>query len=250
MKTLILITLLLLTLTSTGQSIDVEKEKFPGIQKLTVKSFNGCCSMNGYRVVYYFDNIGNVIRSLNYFKKKHLANFEYRYNDKGLLMEKIQTYDIDNKSRIDTIRFTYEFDTSDRITLKTEHFGKWKHTESYQDFDANNNPQTVLSTFGNRTTILKRTFNSQNKEILKQRVENDSTITFEEIKYNEVGDIINSNIPSLLDKETGKMAVLIGGNRHSIVEIYEYRYDKLFHWTQKYVVFDNKKVLLEKRIYK
>ena len=38
--------------------------------------------------------------------------------------------------------------------------------------------------------------------------------------------------------------------RYSAVEIYEYTYDKLNRWIEKYVIFDNKKVLLEKRFYK
>lgn len=70
------------------------------------------------------------------------------------------------------------------------------------------------------------------------------------------GDKIYSNVPTLLDKETGKMVLFIVGRnytgcrRYSIIEVYEYKYDELNRWTEKYVVFDNRKVLLEKRIYK
>lgn len=41
-----------------------------------------------------------------------------------------------------------------------------------------------------------------------------------------------------------------GCRRYAIIEVYEYTYDKLNRWTEKYVVFDNRKILLEKRVYK
>ena len=53
-----------------------------------------------------------------------------------------------------------------------------------------------------------------------------------------------------MDTTTGKMISQIGGNRHWFREEYEYTYDKLNRWIEKYVTYDNKKVLLETRIYK
>jgi hypothetical protein len=43
---------------------------------------------------------------------------------------------------------------------------------------------------------------------------------------------------------------LIGGNRHSITETYEYKYDDLNRWTEKYVIYDDKRILAMKRLYK
>ena len=242
--------LLLMTSVSFGQSIDVETEKFPETKKLIVKSFNGCCAQKGFRAIYYFDSSGRTIKSSHYFKRQLRASYEYRYNEKGLLIEKIMVYDINNKSRKDTTKFAYTFDQIDRVTTKTELFGKWSAIETYSDFDGLNNPITVRHTFDNNTFVEKKQYNSLGQEILNQRFKGDSLTRTEEIKYNEFGDIIYSNVPTLMDKETGKMIMLVGGNRHWFLEEYVYSYDKFNRWTEKYVVYDNKKVLLEKRIYK
>lgn len=238
------------TLITLGQSIDVESEKFKGIEKLTVKSFNGCCSKKGYRAIYNFDKEGNAIKSMNYYKRKHLASYVYKYGDSGLLIEKIQTYDINNKERVDTTRYDYSYDSNNRVISKTKYFGRWQVDNKYSDFDSNNNAQTVVRTFNNSVTITKRTFDSQNRIIRKQSFENDTLDFEEEIRYNEHNDIAYSYIPTLLDKETGKMVTLIGGNRHSVTETFEYKYDNKNRWIERHVLFDNKKVLLEKRDYK
>lgn len=247
----ILTTILLLTSISFGQSIDIETEKFMGIKKLIVKSFNGCCAQKGFRAIYYFDNNGRTIKSSNYFKRQLLASYEYRYNDKGFLIEKNQTFDINNKNRKDTTKFDYTLDANGRVITKAINFGKWTAKDMYSDFDTLNYAQTVIHTFDNNKGVVeKRQFNSKGREVFNQQLKNDTISMTEESKYNDYGDKVYSNIPELLDKETGKMVILIGGSRHSIIEVYEYSYDKLNRWTKKYVVFDNKKVLLEKRIYR
>lgn len=247
---LFIASLLLLTTNSFGQSIDVENEKFSGTKKLIIKSFNSCCAQKGYKAIYYFDSIGRTIKSSNYFKQKLLASYEYRYNDNGLLTEKIMVYGINNKARKDTTKFTYTFDQKDRVTAKTEHFGNWTSIDTYTDFDTLNNPTTIIHTFNNNTFVEKRQYNSLGQEILNERLRNDTIILIEESKYNQFGDKIYSNMPTLIDKETGKMVRLIGGTRHWFLEEYIYTYDNLNRWTEKYVVYDNKNVLLEKRIYK
>jgi hypothetical protein len=248
---LLFITLLfLLTSVSFGQSIDVENEKFSGTKKLIIKSFNSCCAQKGYKAIYYFDSIGRTIKSSNYFKRKLLASYEYRYNDKGLLTEKIMVYDINIKARKDTTKFTYTFDQKDRVTTKTEHFGNWTAIETYTDFDPLNNPTTIIHSFNNNILVEKRQYNSLGQQILNQRLTNDTITSIEESKYNKFGDKIYSNMPTLIDKETGKMVRLIGGTRHWFLEEYLYTYDNLNRWTEKYVVYDNKNILLEKRIYK
>jgi hypothetical protein len=235
---------------SNGQSIDLGTEKFPGTKKLIVNSFNGCCAQKGYRKIYLFDSTGRIIKSYNYFKRQHLASFEYRYNEKGLLYEKILTYDINSKTRKDTTKFQYSFDPKDRITCMTEYFGNRISQKSYSDFDSLNNTTTIKYTFNNNRFTEKRLYNSLGQLIFNQRLKNDTIVYAEEIKYNLYGDIIYSNVPTLLDKETGKMVSHIGGTRHWYIEEYNYTYDKLNRWTEKYVMYDNKKVLIEKRIYK
>lgn len=45
------------------------------------------------------------------------------------------------------------------------------------------------------------------------------------------------------------MIMMLGGNRHWYEEEYTYTYDKQNRWVEKYVVYNNKKVLIEKRVY-
>ena len=66
------------------------------------------------------------------------------------------------------------------------------------------------------------------------------------MQYNEFGDIIYSNLPLYNIK---KIETITTG-RYSAVEIYEYVYDKFNRWLEKYVVFENNRVLIEKRFYK
>ena len=178
MKVFVFILLLFLPSISKGQSpIDVETEKFPGVHKLTTESFNDCCAMKkGYRAVFYFDSIGNAVKSSYFFKKKRLASYEYKYNDKGLLIEEIKTYDSWKKGSLTTIFFFYELDSNDRVICKTNNHGMWKSTLYYQDFDSNNNPQTVVHKIDNVIWTKKQEFNSLNKPILIQTL---ASYTFE-----------------------------------------------------------------------
>jgi hypothetical protein len=75
-------------------------------------------------------------------------------------------------------------------------------------------------------------------------------IILEEKRYNTKGDLSYSIIPDLVGKDKKGLAIFIGGNRFSAIEEYEYVYDNLNRWTEKFVVFENKKLLFEKRKYK
>lgn len=248
-KILFSILILFLTLTTKSQSIDVETEKFPDIKKLVVKSFNGCVK-KGYRAVYLFDSNGQAIESSNYFKKKLLAQYKYRYNEKGLLIEKIQTFDINNKNKVDTTKFIYEFDEQERVISKSKIFGKWVVLEIFQNFNDKGFPTTIIRTFDNKTTTIQKEYDILGNESKIQKVENDSVIILEEKKYNAKGDISYSIIPDLVGKDKKGLAIFIGGNRFSAIEEYEYVYDNLNRWIEKYVVFENEKLLIEKREYK
>ena len=245
---------LILTTLSVGQSIDVENEKFPGTKKLIVKSYNSCCAQKGFKAIYYFDNNGRAIKSSNYFKRQLRACYEYCYNDKGLLTEKINVYDINNKSRKDTTHYYYEFDSTGKILSKQMTFGlgnRFSFTDYYKDFNEFGFPQTIiLVNDRNEKTLQLRTYDTFGNIIKLQKVENDSAITLEERKYNHNGHIVYSILPTIVGVDTKGLALFVGGSRHSAIENYEYTYDKLNRWIEKSVIFDNKKVLLEKRIYK
>lgn len=260
MKKILFLLLLFPSLTSIGQYLVQHsyalEEKFPGIRTLTVKEERYGYYKNWiHRSVYCFDERGNTIKVSYFAGVKRLASYEFIYNDKGLLTEETQTFHLQNKRKRnrqkETTRFFYEFDTQNRIIRKTtDSSNRDLFSLFYQDFDSNNNPQTIISRFRNSEGKRTIEYNSLNKPVLIQRFKNDSIIGIEEIRYNKYGDIIYSNVPTLLDKKTGKMQILIGGDRHAIVEEYEYVYDQANRWIEKYIVYDGKKELLQKRIFK
>ncbi len=242
--------IILLTLTIRSQSIDVEIERFPDTKKLEVKSFNGCCAKKGYRAVYLFDNKGQAIELSNYFKRKLLAKYKFTYNEKGLLTEKVQLFDINNKNKVDTTKYIYEFDEQERLVSKSEYFGQWELLEKFQNFNNKGFPTTTIRTFDNKTTTYKIEYDSIGHEIKTRKAANDSVIILEEKRYNAQGDISYSIIPDIVGKDKKGLAIFVGGNRYSAIEEYEYIYDNLKRWIEKYVVFENKKILIEKRKYK
>lgn len=77
-KILLSILTILLTLTVKSQYIDLETERFNGVKRLEVRSFNGCVK-KGYRAVYIFNNKGEAIESSNFFRRKLLSKYEYKY---------------------------------------------------------------------------------------------------------------------------------------------------------------------------
>lgn len=213
---------------------------------MIVQSFSGFDAKKTFRAVYYFDKSGNAIKSSHFYRIRRYASYRYLYNNKGRLLEKSKTYDINNKNKkkeINTTRFTYEFDPIGRLIHKTTDSEGQKSEEYYQDFD-NNNPQTII--YPSNGIKYVRKYNSLNQVILIQRIENDVIKNIEEIQYNEFGDKIYSNLPLY---DINKIETITTG-RYSAVETYEYIYDKSNRWIEKYVVFDSKRILLEKRFFK
>jgi len=251
MKRLILILLLSWTMALVGQNyINVETDKFPGVEKMAVESFNSCCAKKGFHAIYYFDEKGNPIKSLSFFEKEHRCTYEYKFNEMGLLIEKTQTFSINRKGEIETTKFFYEFDSIGRVIRRTTDFcvenSARIKTDIYQDFNIFGTPQTIITEFGKLSWTIKKDYNSNNQAILIQRIQNDTIIISEECRYNEHGNLIYCQ-PKYL-KENAK---LLG--RHLKNESgeykYEYKYDKLNRWIEKYSVSGRKKLLLEKRTF-
>ncbi len=254
MKTLTFIAFFILTIDfCVAQSFDVENDRLQNVLTLTIKSFNGCCSKKGYRAKYHFNENGQAIKSVNYFKLKKLAKYEYLYDSLGNLTHSIQTYSINDKDRIDTNWITYTYDSEKRIIVKTnwtstEHL--W--TEEYDDFNALNKPtKTIRYTPSNSDTSIQVVNYNQQGQVTKIMYhETDSLRTSEILDYNEHGDLKYSLIPGIVRQEDEPLAIWIGGNRHAPEEQYEYSYDNQNRWTEKYVIFKDKRVLLETRKYK
>ena len=143
-KSVFLVLFIFQILALMGQTINVETGKFPGVKKMQIQGFRGVTANKTSRSVYHFDNNGNAVKSSHFFKLRCIARYKYIYNDKGLLSEKNGKYKVNNKWRIDTTKFINELDTDDKLTRKTTVFGGWTTDAYYQDFDKNNNPQTII----------------------------------------------------------------------------------------------------------
>lgn len=250
LKYLLLLPIILCSRVLFGQAFDAETEKIKGINKLVEYYYNGSNSENISKAEFEFDKEGNVIKAFYYNSRTLVSQNDYHYDEKGLLVQVIE-FIFGNRSRTDTINYTYKFDSKNRIICKEKIQPKWIVTTIFQDFDTNGNAQTEINSTIYRTVISKIKFNSHSQPIYKQKILNNSIFEIEETEYNKFGDIECSYIPTLLDKLTGKEIKIefLLKNRYSVVENYEYKYDELDRWTERYVIHKRRKVLLNKRIY-
>lgn len=251
LKYLLMLSIILSSRVLFGQAFDAETEKIKGIKKLVEYYYNRSNSENISKAEFEFDNEGNVINAFYYYSRTLVSQNEYHYDENGLIVQVIEKELGNNKSRTDTINYKYKFDSNKRIIYKEKIQSKWIVTTIFQDFDTNGNAQTEINSTIYRSVISKIKFNSQNQPIHKQKILNNSIFEIEEIEYNKFGDIVYSYIPTLLDKLTGKeiKIELLLKNRYSTIENYEYKYDELDRWTERYVNYKRKKILLNKRIY-
>lgn len=261
----------LITCTSFGQSIDVETERFPGIKKLILRRFNGFgYRKSGCKIIYYFDQSGRAIRRSAFVKRRLQSSCECSYNEKGLLTRKIEIDYTDKTPQIDTTKYVYIFDPQGRVEARITHAGNSSRLEGYSEFDTLNKPTTVFHAYCNMNCsetfnykyhcIEKKSYDSKGKEILTQRFIDSTINSREEKKYNEFGDIIYRKMEEYLDSGLSKIIYSSGGNRiqmiktsgntRLMIEEFEYTYDKLNRWIEKYDIFPDRKVLREKRIYR
>ena len=215
--------LLLFSLTIKGQSIDIETEHIKPAKKVEIKYYNGCVK-NGFRTIYTFNDRGQIIDCKQFFKKELRAKFNYVYNEVGLLTEKIEVYDINNKNRVDSTHYSYETDTKGRMLSKTMLFGNnrfyWKYY--YKDFNEYGFPKMVISENERKEKNIQQiTYDTLGNILLIQKIENDSIITIEERKYNNYSDIVYSVLPTIVGHKTKGLAVFLGGYRMSAIENYK-----------------------------
>lgn len=254
MNKLTLIALLILAVNfCPAQTFEVKNDKFKDVSTLVIKSFNGCCAKKGFRAKYYFNDKGHAIKSEHFFRRQKRAVYEYQYDSLGNLTYEIQTYSINHKERTDTNLTHYEYDSQMRI-IKEIYWTSPEHswTDIYSDFHKFNKPMNVISySSTNRDTTTQVLEYNQKGLLTKiQYLENDSLKTSEILDYNTQGDLSYSLIPSVVGKENEPLVIWIGGNRHAPEERYEYTYDEQNRWIEIFVVYKDKKVLLETRKFK
>lgn len=235
-----------------GQSFDVEAEKVSSVSELEIKSFSGCTDKKGYRAVYYFHANEQAYKSEHYFKRKLLSVHEYYFNENGLLTRNVETYSINEENRTNTTHYRYELNEQSQILKKATVFGpNLITTEYYMDYNAIGKPEKIRTKTSSQkewTQIL--TYDSQGRVIKLENLESDTLIINELREYNVDDDLVYSIMPQLEGKENDSLAIWIGGDRLAAEEFYEYTYDELNRWTEKYVIVNNHRILLETRKYK
>ena len=238
-------------MTLVGQNfIDVEKEKFSGVKKLIVEILSNVISRKKYSSVYYFDNKGNAIKSSKFRGNKCITNFRYQYNAMGLLIEEMQTYYWKCKKKNKITKYFYELDTVDRIISRTKYSDEDSYTTYYQDFDDSNNPQTIIGVRGG-FAIIKKKYDAFNRVIAIEVYDKEKILDSLVIKYNEFGDEIYSYSGSFLNfnKKEDTEPFISDSVVFEIESHYEYLYDLSNRWIEKYLLHDNNRLLLRKRIF-
>ena len=246
MRAILAILILMLGGNLLGQSMDVESDRFEGVETVTTKSLNGCCAKKGYRAKYWLDENGRAYKSLNYFKKKKLAEFEYEYNEQGYLALRIQTFSINHTHRVDSVTYEYEFDSDGRLIREIKcSRGLHSIVSEYSDFDERDNAQTESRSFNDRAQFeWRKRYDEQDRLTWIAKFQSDSIESENKIEYNDFSDVSASTITYYPEDEE---VTYMGGTRHSPIESYEYVYDSKGRWIAKYVLFKGRRVLHEKR---
>jgi hypothetical protein len=246
-----IVILILIAQIGIGQSFDVENEKIFSASEIEIKDFASHGDEKGYRAIYYFDKYGFATKSEHYLKRKLLSSHEYHYNEYGLLISDIETFSI-NRSRSNTTHIRYELNEKDQIIVKAYVFGPGLiNTQYYFDHNKLGKPGKIKTIDTDKTeSIQLLTYDSLGRIVQFEKYINDSIIETELKEYNFDGDIVYSLKTPFIHKETDSLAIYIECIRLDAEEYYEYTYDEYNRWTEKFVVIDDQRILLETRKYK
>lgn len=235
------------------QVSELNEERLVGVSTLTIKLFNGGGVEKGFKEKYHFNDQGLATSAKFFFKHQKRSVYEYEYDHMGNPKYSIQTFSINDKSRIDSTVSIFEYDSKKRPIKKMYYTSSHEnvYSEIYSNFNQFDKPnkKTYISSQGDTSTHILEY--NQNGLITKiQYLRNDSLETKEVRRYNENGDLCYSLIPSLIGKEDEQFAIFVSGNRYAPEEHYEYNYDNQNRWTEKYLVYKDNKVLLYTRKYR
>jgi hypothetical protein len=137
-----------------------------------------------------------LVKSVNYFKKKKLAEFEYEYNEQGYLALRIQTFSINHKHRVDSVTYEYEFDSDGRLVREIKcSRGLHAIVSEYSDFDERDNTQTESRSFNDRAQFeWRKRYDEQDRLTWIAKFQSDSIESENKIEYNDFSDVSASTI--------------------------------------------------------
>lgn len=103
----VIIGLILISLTVEAQ-LFVKNEIYPNSRSIKCMYYNGTGAGN-YWSLDYIDILGRVFKKESYHNKQLLSRQEIRYDDHNNKLFDIQSFDINNPGRIDTVRYEYKY---------------------------------------------------------------------------------------------------------------------------------------------
>jgi hypothetical protein len=228
-----------------AQSIDIQKEIFPGIKKVIIKS-----TSKGYRGEYILDKCGRAETEERYKHTNHLATNKYWFTKRGKLVVHKVTYDINDPKRIQTFYNHYFYSADSSKILKDVCYtdADTLYTITYTAFNEDSQPVKYT-----KFTHARKVFASDVEvSYLDKRVINwkstkreDGQITSCEYSYNDRGDIVSEK-RSLTPAPTGENLWIDG--QGDLLK-WKYEYNKDSYWTRKFELVNDKYVLVETRKY-
>lgn len=130
MRTFTIFLLLLSSVEVKAQLLESEK-LLPGIKSATTKSFSGSGG-GGYWTLEKLDELGRTISKDYYHRKELLAQEVYKYNQMNDKTLSVQTYDINNPSRMDSTITVYEYDARGTATSQKQTYSNRKDSSVYE----------------------------------------------------------------------------------------------------------------------
>jgi len=230
MRTFTVLLLLLNTLTANSQLL-INEKLLKGSSSVTTRSFNGSGG-GGYWTIEELDELGRTSTKEYHRRKELLAREVYQYNPMNDEILRVQTFDINNPSRIDSTFTEYEYNTNGTITRQKQTFSNREDSIVFDLVDIKGDTLKYSKrefyyrpTTGNIDTYsyeVSLVFNSVNQVIFKREVHiQNTTIEITKYEYNSNGLLSRRVINRIPEPELE--IVYVGGPGSDDMR-YEYTY--------------------------
>jgi hypothetical protein len=217
-----------------------------GVKQVKINYYNGGGG-GGYWSLKTLDSKGRAVQEENYQNNLLMSKTLFMYNESNDKVMETQLYDINNKERIDTTFYMYNYDSNGNIT---EQLQLLTPTDSIKLELVESTGDTLFKYrysskfYSSYQTIL---YNDR-KVVKKMKMYNpeDRSYTTKEFTYNKNGDVEMQKSAAFPKPE--HEVVYVGGPGSDTME-YVYKYDSKGRIKKLYAILDGKKYKLEKRSY-
>jgi hypothetical protein len=248
-KQLFLFSLIICSITTSAQRINVSKEKYPGVKKIIVKSVGHGISRivgsvdTGYKGIYLLDGQGQAKTEIRLKTRKHLATYEYEFLANGLLAKQTTTFDINNPKSKHSIY--HHYDIRDGIVYTEICYTATDTLYREDNLEFNEKRERIV--YLRNLTQSKNYLTYENGRIIKWRSIElaDNSERIYDFGYDKHGNVTKVDLKQNPEPEM-KNVRLHGDGDH---RRYKYKYDKHGRWTKMYQIVGRRKILIEKRKY-